>query len=105
MGTKVDRSPAAASLAKRPNDLPDRLKEADEFYRQRISNDLSEDAQRVQRQAFAGLLWNKQSYHYDVKRWLDGDSTQPRTDPARRQGRNKRLTTLTRYQQRRSLDA
>jgi hypothetical protein len=72
----------------------DRLKEADEFYRQRISNDLSEDAQRVQRQAFAGLLWNKQSYHYDVKRWLDGDSTQPPPDPARREGRNRDWTTL-----------
>ena len=49
---------------------------------------LTEDAQRVQRQAFAGLLWGKQSYHYDVRRWLEGDPTQPTPDPARRSGRN-----------------
>ena len=39
--------------------------------------DLSEDARRVQRQAFAGLLWNKQFYHYDVNRWLKGDPSGP----------------------------
>ena len=42
----------------------------------------------MQRQAFAGLVWNKQSYHYDVGRWLAGDSTQPPPDPARKKGRN-----------------
>ena len=35
------------------------------------------------RQAFAGLLWSKQLYHYDVARWLDGDPAQP---PRRRSG-------------------
>ncbi|HUO35234.1 MAG TPA: hypothetical protein VMU43_09605 [Candidatus Acidoferrum sp.] len=67
----------------------DRKREADEFYAQRISPDLSEDGRMIQRQAFAGLLWGKQSYHYDVRRWLEGDSTQPKPDPARRNGRNK----------------
>ena len=28
----------------------------------------------MQRQAFAGLLWSKQFYHYDVARWLRGRS-------------------------------
>ena len=59
-----------------------RKKEADEFYDKRIDPELSEDARLVQRQAFAGLLWCKQSYHYDVRRWLEGDSTQPTPDPA-----------------------
>ena len=27
------------------------------------------------RQAAAGLLWSKQFYHYDVRRWLAGDPT------------------------------
>ena len=40
------------------------------------------------RQAFAGMLWSKQLFYYDVKRWLDGDPGQP-TPPAERQnGRN-----------------
>ena len=37
----------------------------------------------VMRQAFAGMLWSKQLYAYDVRRWLDGDPTQP-TPPASR---------------------
>ena len=71
-----------------------RIKEADEFYVQRLGGKLSADVQNVQRQAFAGLLWGKQSYHYEVKRWLDGDPTQPQPEPARREGRNKDWTTL-----------
>jgi hypothetical protein len=42
----------------------------------------------VMRQAFAGLLWSKQLYNYDVARWLDGDPTQPPPPPGRRGGRN-----------------
>ncbi len=65
-----------------------RQREADEFYAERISPTASEDLRLIQRQAFAGLLWNKQSYHYDARRWLQGDSTQPSPDPGRRRGRN-----------------
>jgi hypothetical protein len=72
----------------------DRQKEADEFYVKRIGAGASEDARLVQRQAFAGLLWSKQSYHYDVRRWLEGDSTQPAPDPARLNGRNHSWTHL-----------
>ncbi|HTV58177.1 MAG TPA: glucosidase [Verrucomicrobiae bacterium] len=66
----------------------DHQRGADEFYAQRVSPDLSDDARSIQRQAFAGLLWGKESYHYDVRRWLEGDSTQPKPDPRRRYGRN-----------------
>src|SRR4030095_16956208 len=48
----------------------------------------SEDAKNVQRQAFAGMLWGKQYYHYDVRRWLRGDPAQPDPPRSRRQGRN-----------------
>jgi len=71
-----------------------RVKEADDFYSKRIDPKQSEDARSVQRQAFAGLLWCKQSYHYDVRRWLEGDSTQPKPDPARYAGRNHDWTHL-----------
>ncbi|HUJ30945.1 MAG TPA: hypothetical protein VLY23_06660 [Candidatus Acidoferrum sp.] len=66
----------------------DRQKEADEFYASKIFGGASADAKLVQRQAFAGLLWSKQSYHYEVRRWLQGDPTQPAPDPRRRYGRN-----------------
>jgi len=65
-----------------------RQKEADEFYARMIRHPMSDDAKRVQRQAFAGLLWNKQSYHYEVERWLEGDPTQPAPSPERLNGRN-----------------
>ena len=42
------------------------------------------------RQAFAGMLWSKQLYYYDVARWLDGDPTQPRPPESRLVGRNAR---------------
>ena len=38
---------------------------------------------RVMRQAFAGLLWSKQFYHYVVSDWLEGDRAQP-APPAER---------------------
>jgi hypothetical protein len=65
-----------------------RLHEADEFYERLVHEGMGDDARLVQRQAFAGLLWCKQSYHYDVSRWLRGDPTQPKPDPYRYEGRN-----------------
>ena len=65
-----------------------RIREADEFYAQRAHVGAGDDARLVQRQAFAGLLWGKQSYHYDVSRWLRGDSTQPTPPAERYEGRN-----------------
>ncbi|HSU49583.1 MAG TPA: hypothetical protein VLJ41_03300, partial [Segetibacter sp.] len=65
-----------------------RKKEAGEFYGV-IQNDIaSEEAKMVQRQAFAGMLWSKQFYYYDIPQWLHGDPAQPPPDPARLKGRN-----------------
>jgi hypothetical protein len=44
--------------------------EADDFYKSVLPANMSVDMANIQRQAFAGLLWNKQYYHYDVERWL-----------------------------------
>ncbi|MGI2904942.1 MGH1-like glycoside hydrolase domain-containing protein [Tolypothrix sp. VBCCA 56010] len=54
-----------------------RIDEAEEFYQKRVSCNLSEHENRVVRQAYAGLLWSKQFYHYGVKQWLEGDPAQP----------------------------
>ncbi len=67
-----------------------RRAEADEFYAELTPAAASADEALVMRQAFAGLLWCKQFYYYDVARWLDGDPAQP-TPPAQRlTGRNSR---------------
>ena len=71
-----------------------RMREANEFYDTLAPRDLSEDARRVQRQAFAGLLLSKQFYHYDVSRWLKGDSVGPEPPLERQQGRNADWTHL-----------
>jgi len=65
-----------------------RQKETDEFYSDIIPQDLSDDAKNVQRQAFAGMLWSKQFYHYVVKDWLEGDGHLPKPPDERKQGRN-----------------
>ena len=65
-----------------------RKKEADDFYADIIPDDLSEDARNVQRQAFAGMLWSKQFYHYVVKEWIAGDEAMPRPPASRENGRN-----------------
>jgi len=65
-----------------------RRQEADAFYDALNQVMLSDDLARVQRQAFAGMLWSKQAFHYDVTTWLHGDPTQPPPPPERRQGRN-----------------
>ena len=62
--------------------------EADEFYDELTPRDASADEAMVMRQAFAGLLWSKQLFYYDVARWLDGDPGQPEPPPQRLTGRN-----------------
>ncbi|MGI4862881.1 MAG: MGH1-like glycoside hydrolase domain-containing protein [Janthinobacterium lividum] len=65
-----------------------RQAEADEFYAE-IQRDIPDaDARNVQRQAFAGMLWSKQYYNYNVPRWLVGDPSEPAPPPERLEGRN-----------------
>jgi hypothetical protein len=66
----------------------DRIREANEFYQTIIPTDLSDDARSVMRQAFAGMLWSKQYYHYVIEQWLDGDPATPKPPKERVHGRN-----------------
>ncbi|MCA9933025.1 MAG: hypothetical protein KC415_03840, partial [Anaerolineales bacterium] len=65
-----------------------RLAETDEFYAAIQPPSLSDDEKRVQRQAWAGMLWSKQLYYYDVAQWLNGDPAWPPPPTARKNGRN-----------------
>jgi hypothetical protein len=64
----------------------DRSREADEFYATLIPDGASGDEAAVMRQAFAGMVWSQQFYHYNVARWLDGDLLPPPAE--RKSGRN-----------------
>ena len=75
-----------------------RLHEADEFYAHVFAKGSGPrasakplpptESQRVSRQAYAGLLWTKQFYHYVVSEWLDGDPGQPAPPAEHKIGRN-----------------
>ena len=65
-----------------------RKAEADEFYSALATTKLTADERLVQRQALAGLLWCKQYYHYEVRRWLEGDPGQPAPPTSLWTGRN-----------------
>jgi hypothetical protein len=67
--------------------LAARAAEADAFYA-RLAPAATADEARVMRQAFAGMLWSKQFYNYDVQRWLEGDPGQPTPPSERLSGRN-----------------
>jgi hypothetical protein len=71
----------------------ERLQEADDFYRSLITSK-NEDLKNIQRQAFAGMLWNKQFYYIDIPRWLNGDPAGPLPPFQRKSGRNSEWLTL-----------
>lgn len=75
-----------------------RTREADEFYGELQKEISSADEKSIQRQAWGGMLWNKQFYYYDVYEWLKGDPSQPALSEQRRKhGRNSNWTHLNNY--------
>ncbi len=65
----------------------ERIREADAYF-EAVLPPGDAERQRVARQAYAGLLWSKQFYHYAVAEWLAGDPDQPQPPDGRRHGRN-----------------
>jgi hypothetical protein len=65
-----------------------RREEADEFYNAVHPPNASDDEKLIQRQAFAGLLWSKQIYLFDVGLWLDGDNPDAPPPASRKKIRN-----------------
>ncbi|MDB5249272.1 MAG: hypothetical protein JWQ40_3666 [Segetibacter sp.] len=66
----------------------ERLNEANVFYEELQEGIKNEDEKLVQRQALAGMLWNKQFYYYYVQQWLDGDPAMPPPPEKRKHARN-----------------
>jgi hypothetical protein len=66
--------------------IAERKAESDTFYSALARDTATDDEKLVQRRALAGLLWTKQSYLFDVARWLDGDN--PEAPPPTRLRRN-----------------
>ncbi|MFN7926061.1 MAG: glucosidase [Bryobacteraceae bacterium] len=87
---RLRRAAAAGSAATGFDEMFEtRIREADEFYETLASEGMTAEARQVQRQALAGMLWSKQFYRFDVKRWLRGDPAGPDPPRERIQGRNR----------------
>ena len=74
--------------------LKARRDEADAFYEALQGGIPDADARMVQRQAFAGMLWSKQYYGFNVREWLNGDSNEPHPPHERLLGRDADWTHL-----------
>jgi hypothetical protein len=81
--------PTTASLLEVDQIIAARKAEADTFYAQLAPREATVDERLVQRRALAGLLWSKQSYLFDVARWLDGDDPAHPPPAARKTIRNR----------------
>jgi hypothetical protein len=86
---RLSRVPVALNRTDAEDVFAARLAEADEFYAELQQGIASADERHVQRQAFAGMLWSKQYFYFDVPEWLDGDPGQVAPPAGRRQGRNR----------------
>ena len=69
--------------------LAAREADADAFYSHLAPAGTDAETMQILRQACAGLIWSKQMYPYDVRRWLDGDPGQPAPPPGHAAGRNR----------------
>jgi len=69
-----------------------RMAESESFLKS-VTEKSSKEERQIQKQAFAGLLWTKQYYNYEVEQWLKGD---PGTSPPQERwhGRNSSWKTF-----------
>eukprot|EP01112_Ceratiomyxa_fruticulosa_P015171 TRINITY_DN4435_c0_g1_i2.p1 TRINITY_DN4435_c0_g1~~TRINITY_DN4435_c0_g1_i2.p1 ORF type:complete len:900 (-),score=186.28 TRINITY_DN4435_c0_g1_i2:100-2799(-) len=68
--------------------LNDKRKESTLFYEHILPYKENTQQFLVMKQALSGLLWSKQFYNYEVKRWIEGDPGQPIPPSGRKKGRN-----------------
>ena len=93
--SKANDEPEPASAPRRLQPFADfddifagRLREADEFYEELQADNANADARNIQRQAFAGMIWSKQFFYYDIEEWLKGDPGHFPPPNERKHGRN-----------------
>ncbi len=85
---RLVKGPARSPVPDADTVFAKRIAEADAFYATLAGHELTPDEALVQRQAFAGLIWSKQWYHFDVAEWLDGDPASAPPAATRIHGRN-----------------
>lgn len=83
-----DEAPSKPAFANFDTIIKKRIQESDSFWDTIISPSATDEEKSIQRQAYAGLIWSKQFYHYSVKDWLRGDSAIAQPPASRLTGRN-----------------
>ncbi len=66
-----------------------RRNEAEDFYTSIEPDGIDQAARELQRRAYAGMIWTKQLYYFDIEQWLDGDPAGPNPPLSRKWGRNR----------------
>jgi hypothetical protein len=94
LAAMVEKHPLDAPFADFDVSFQQRIDEADEFYNVVFPANLPDESRVIARQAYAGLLWSKQYYHYVITDWLQGDPTEPPPPRERLEGRNHEWTHL-----------
>lgn len=74
--------------------IEQRRAEADDFYYRISPLPMSDDLRNVQRQAFAGMMWTKQFYHFIWDQWANGDPGMIPPPPGRKHVRNQQWKHL-----------
>jgi hypothetical protein len=86
---RLSRAALSTPLADFDRIIDQRAADADEFYAELQRDVADADARLVQRQAFAGMIWSKQYFYFDIPEWINGDSGQIPPPSERRHGRNR----------------
>lgn len=85
---RLSRKPQDDPFADADEIITSRKQEADEFYTKVQRYITDDEVKNIQRQAFAGMMWGKQFYCYNVKAWLAGEPNNFKISPHRKHGRN-----------------
>lgn len=85
---RLSKKPLSDPFGKYDEIFKLRMQEADEFYNNVQKHILDADQKQIQRQAFAGMLWSKQFYYFDIPQWLEGDPIAPKRPIPRRTTRD-----------------
>jgi len=91
---RLAREPKGRPFASFEREVEQRRGDADRFYGELQRGIEDPELRRVQRQAWAGMVWSQQVYTLDVPRWLEGDPGQPEPPASRQLGRNHEWTHL-----------
>jgi hypothetical protein len=94
---RMSHNKSAGSLESADEIIERRKSETDEFYEELHGSVTDPELINIQRQAFAGMLWSKQFYYYNVERWLEGDPGRYQPPVERKRGRNSHWRHLQNY--------